>query len=197
MALRPATLCNTMALRPATLCNPPLTAQSVSQVYESAVCSTFCTTSGTTSGTPGTRQFSLPAPGNPVPHTHVKCTHVLPSCTHVPCASGTPGTRQHLTASPSCATLCNAPMCNAPMCSLHAPMCPAPPVLLMHTPPDSIQFNSIQLKQVCIRTTPRHTARVLYPVCSASVFRGAFKLPSDKSKTTSPSQNPPNPSGWN
>ena len=30
---------------------------SVSQVYESGVCSTFCTTSGTTSGTPGTHQF--------------------------------------------------------------------------------------------------------------------------------------------
>ena len=30
-----------------------------------------------------------------------------------------------------------------------------------------------------VRATPCHTARVLYPVFSASVFRGAFKLPSD------------------
>ena len=42
-------------------------------------------------------------------------------------------------------------------------------------------------------STPRHTARVLYPVCSASIFRGAFKLPSAQSKTTSPKSKPPQP----
>ena len=124
---------------------------------------------------------------------HTPMRNALMCSPHAPMChgttSGTPGTRQiSLPApnSPSCATLCHTPMCNAPMCSLHAPMCHAPPVLLMHTPPDSIQ-----LKQVCIRTTPRHTARVLYPVCPASVFRGAFKLPSNKSKATSPDSKPP------
>ena len=91
MALKPATLCNTMAQRPATLCNPPLTAQSVSQVYESGICSTFCTTSGTTSGTPGTHQFYFQLLAT-LCHTSMCNAFMCFSCTNVPCTSGTPGT---------------------------------------------------------------------------------------------------------
>ena len=85
---------------------------------------------------------------------------------------------------PTCSLL--TPMCNAPMCFLHAPMCYTPPVFFIHTPPDStIPNNTASV------STPRPTARVPYPVCSASIFRGAFKFPSAQSKLHPPSQNPP------
>ena len=84
------------------------------------------------------------------------------------------------------------PCVNAPTCFLHAPMCYTPPVLFIHTPPDSTILNN-----TASVSTPRPTARVPYPVSSASIFRGAFKFPSAQSKLHPPSQNPPNPSGWN
>ena len=77
------------------------------------------------------------------------------------------------------------PMCNAPMCFLHAPMCYTPPALFIHTPPDSTILNN-----TASVSTPRPTARVPYPVSSASIFRGAFKFPSAQ-KLHPPSQNPP------
>ena len=50
--------------------------------------------------------------------------------------------------------------------------------------------NSTKLNQSCIRQTPRPTARVLYPVRPASVFRGAFKFPSADSTATSVTKSP-------
>ena len=108
-------------------------------------------------------QFSIPAPDS----SPSMCTpHVQPCATH-PCVMHPCALYMH-------------PCAMHHMCSLcihHQTFAP----------------DSTQLNQLCIRKTPRHTARVLYPVCSASVFRGAFKLPSDKSKTTSPDSKPPQP----
>ena len=110
---------------------------SVSQVYESGVCSTFCTTSGTTSGTPGTHQFyfQLLAPWATHPCVMHSCALFMHPCAmHFRYSKYTPAPDSP----PFRCTLCHTPMCNAPMCSLPAPMCYAPPELLMHTPSVSI-----------------------------------------------------------
>ena len=61
--------------------------------------------------------------------------------------------------------------------ALHAPMCQALQVLQVLQVHTSSCQPTLQVHSV--RATPCHTARVRYPVFSASVFCSAFKLPSD------------------
>ena len=118
-----------------------------------------------------------PSPNDPPP----MCNPYAPICNAPMCSPY----------APTCSL--PTPMCNAPMCFLHAPMCYTPPVFFIHTPPDSTIPNNTA--SVSKHPIPPHGFHIRFALHPFSAEHSNFHPPNQKLHP--PSQNPPNPSGWN